>query len=317
MLRKSVKNYFVNLKYIFTPLGVLALGAVIGLCIFVPGVISAVRELADRVVVLTDGVEFDLTAFGNSIWNAGAALDWNDPAAAINVMLSKNWLIDTFTVSINALIPNGEQYAVQITEAVTQAAVSISVYAIILVVWLVIGAAGGFFLTKTLVRRDIAKRALWKYFLVALVDSVLTVSATALAAWLMSLWPPSVAISVLLAFVLCGVISLFEAYLVHGFKKVACKDVVNIKNVAMLWLSNLIIFAVTCALAAVVLIIFNAVIGLFIVVPLIEIYVIVISLNAEAYVKDKAAEACGSLPSAPSVVAAQAETAADTDEIRE
>ena len=41
-----------------------------------------------------------------------------------------------------------------------QAVAVISVYAIVLVVWLVIGAIGGFLLTKLLVRREIAKRAL-------------------------------------------------------------------------------------------------------------------------------------------------------------
>ena len=75
MILKSLKNYFVNLKYIFTPLGVLALGAIIGLSILVPGVISAVNELIDSVVELTNGVEINLSAFGNSVWSAGAALD--------------------------------------------------------------------------------------------------------------------------------------------------------------------------------------------------------------------------------------------------
>lgn len=313
MILKSLKNYFVNLKYIFTPLGVLALGAIIGLSILVPGVISAVNELIDSVVELTNGVEINLTAFGNSVWSAGAALDWSDPSAAIDVMLSETWLIDTFNGAIHALVPNGEEYAVQITEAVVQAVAVISVYAIVLVVWLVIGAIGGFLLTKLLVRREIAKRALWKYFLVALADGTLTVAVTWLTVWLATLWTPSIIISILLAFVLCSVVALFEAYMVHGFKKVAYKEIVNIKNVALLWLSNLIIFAVTCALAAIDFVIFNAVVGFFIAVPLIEISVMVISLNAEAYVK-AAATAAQARPQ-PSVLPdiAQPEAAAMTE----
>lgn len=312
MILKSLKNYFVNLKYIFTPLGVLALGAIIGLSILVPGVISAVNELIDSVVELTNGVEINLTAFGNSVWSAGAALDWSDPSAAIDVMLSETWLIDTFNGAIHALVPNGEEYAVQITEAVVQAVALISVYAIVLVVWLVIGAIGGFLLTKLLVRREIAKRALWKYFLVALADGTLTVAVTWLTVWLATLWTPSIIISILLALVLCGVVPLFEAYMVHGFKKVACKEIVNIKNVAMLWLSNLIIFAITCALVAIDFVIFNAVVGFFIAIPLIEISVMVISLNAEAYVK-AAATAAQARPQ-PSVLPdiAQPEAAATT-----
>lgn len=101
--------------------------------------------------------------------------------------------------------------------------------------------------------------------------------------------------------------------MVHGFKKVAYKEIVNIKNVALLWLSNLIIFAVTCALAAIDFVIFNAVVGFFIAVPLIEISVMVISLNAEAYVK-AAATAAQARPQ-PSVLPdiAQPEAAAMTE----
>lgn len=309
MIRKSVKNYFINLKYIFTPLGVLALAAVIGLSISVPGAISAVRELTDKVVELTNSVELDLAAFGNSIWHAGTALDWNKPSTALDAMLSEQWLTTAFSDAIHALVPNGEQFAEQIAEAVTQAVASVLVNVIVLAVWLIIGAIAGFLITKMLVRREIAKRAFWKYFLVAFVDAIITVAATMLILWLTLLWTPSIAISLLLGFLLCGIVSLFEAYLVHGYKKVACKDIVNIKNVAKLWLADLIIFIIACALIALDFVIFNAVVGSFIAVPIIEITVIVISLNAEAYVKD-AADVCDAPTSARSDVYEQTEPTA-------
>ena len=76
----------------------------------------------------------------------------------------------------------------------------------------------------------------------------------------------------------------------HGRKKVRMRQVVSIGNVLKLFCVNLIIIAVAFSFSFIVLAVANIVVGVFICLPLIEIAAIVMSLNAEAYVKDLAAQ---------------------------
>ena len=52
MLLKGIKNYIVNLKYVFTPLGTLFLGVVIGLSVLIPSLISSVEYVVKEVSAL-------------------------------------------------------------------------------------------------------------------------------------------------------------------------------------------------------------------------------------------------------------------------
>ena len=52
MLKNALKNFFVNLKYVFTPLGVMFLGALSGLAVLISSVTTAVSELSSGVTAL-------------------------------------------------------------------------------------------------------------------------------------------------------------------------------------------------------------------------------------------------------------------------
>ena len=91
-------------------------------------------------------------------------------------------------------------------------------------------------------------------------------------------------IVVLAFFVISGFISLIEAYVVHAVKKVKFKNIVNMKNVALLLFTNVIIFAISMFLVYLVYAVTNAIVGTFLSIALIEIASIVIGLNAESYV---------------------------------
>ena len=101
----------------------------------------------------------------------------------------------------------------------------------------------------------------------------------------MSVWKPSALISSLVSILLFGFVSLLEAYIVHAWKKVDIKKIVNAKNIFTLFATDLIIFllAGVCVLLAITLT--NFIVGIVIGVVLMEIAFIVIGLNAEAYVK--------------------------------
>ena len=59
MIRRGIKNYFINLKHYFSPLGVFALGVVLGISVLIPGTIASVKALAESVTQATGGVRVE------------------------------------------------------------------------------------------------------------------------------------------------------------------------------------------------------------------------------------------------------------------
>ena len=140
-----------------------------------------------------------------------------------------------------------------------------------------------------MVRHTIAKRARWKFFLSAAIDAALTAIIAALVLWLQAVWKPGAWLFGILSMILLGFVSLLEAYVVHGWKKLRLGAVVNFKNVGKLWITNLVVIAVTAVFVLAAFLLTNTVVGFFLALPLLEIAFIVMSLNAEAYVKALAA----------------------------
>ena len=153
------------------------------------------------------------------------------------------------------------------------------------------GMLAGYFLTRWLIRRNMARRTLSAFLLQALVDSVLAVLLTGICAWLATLWRPSILLSTLFSVIFFGAVSLLEAYLIHGRKKVTIKSIVNFKNIFKLFATNLIIFLLSAVLVAAVVFLVNVIVGVFVGIAILEIAFIVIALNAEAYVKKTAEKA--------------------------
>ena len=285
MIKQGIINFFKNLKYFFTPLGTLALGFIFGLSVLIPGMITSFSTLADSVQKILSDTTIDFNVLKGSAISAVQALDWNNPLEAIKTMLSNEWLMQTLNGCVSSFVESTEIYTTQFTTAINAFTNEVATYFVTVVVFLVLGLMGGFFLTKWLVRRNIAKRSLWKYFLNSFIDSLLTATLVALCVWLMQLWKPSALISSLVSILLFGFITLLEAYIVHAWKKVDIKQIVNAKNIFQLFATDLIIFllAGVCVLLSIVLT--NLIVGIVIGIVLMEIAFIVIGLNAEAYVK--------------------------------
>ncbi len=291
MIKNGIKNFFVNLKHFFTPLGVFALFVIIGLSVAIPACISAVSTLADDAARICNDTSIDLNALGDGVMRSVRALDWSNPTDAMQTILSEGWLKNTFVTCVDALVVSGgETAASQIAVAAETAVSGVAAGFVALVVFAVLGIAAGYMLTKFSVRRNMAKRGLWKFILAAAVDAVLTVLLIILTVWIEAINSVSGVIAGVLSMLVLGLIALLEAYLVHGRKKVRMRQVVSIGNVLKLFCVNLIIIAVAFSFSFIVLAVANIVVGVFICLPLIEIAAIVMSLNAEAYVKDLAAQ---------------------------
>lgn len=286
MIKKGLKNYFINLKYYFTPLGVFALGVILSLAIALPVISSSVHGLVDFVTSLD--VKLDFSAFLHKILDAVLDLNWRNPAKAITTMLSSDWLNKTFSDSIFALVQNVEPVAEQILEKINTCVSSIIFAFMVVLIFAVVGIICGYFLTKHLIRREIAKRTFWKIFLVSLFDAIVTAALPILSVYLSLLWEPSVYFVTVFLPIIWGFILLMEAYVVHGFRKVKLKEVVTLKNSAKLLLTNILVLLISSVFTSIISAIAGEAVGLLIGLPFVEIALIVCGLNAESYVKETA-----------------------------
>ncbi len=289
MILQGVKNFFMNLKYIFVPMGTVALGLVFGLSVLIPGALSSASVLVDSVAEILEGTPLDLDALLSSVTDSAGELEWSDPVTAVQTMFSDDWLTAALTRAVGALVGDVGAYTSELGAAAGVFAGAMGSYFATLVIFVFLGFLLGYFLLKIFIRRNMARRAFWKYLLISLTDSLITASLVAVSVYLLSLWQPSVFISTSVSLLLFGFISLLEAYIVHGLGKVEFKSVVNFKNILRLIATNLLIFAAAAAMVALLTALTNTFVGIFVGVSLLEIAFIVVGMNAEAYVKSFAA----------------------------
>lgn len=289
MILQGVKNFFMNLKHIFVPMGTVALGLVFGLSVLIPGALSSASVLVDSVAEILEGTPLDLDALLSSVTDSAGELEWSDPVTAVQTMFSDDWLTAALTRAVGALVGDVGAYTSELGAAAGVFAGAMGSYLSTLVIFVFLGFLLGYFLLKIFIRRNMARRAFWKYLLISLTDSLITASLVAVSVYLLSLWQPSVFISTPVSLLLFGFISLLEAYIVHGLGKVEFRRVVNFKNILQLIATNLLIFAAAAAMVALLTALTNTFVGIFVGVSLLEIAFIVVGMNAEAYVKSFAA----------------------------
>ena len=285
MIKQGIVNFFKNLKYFFTPLGALALGLIFGLSVLIPGIISSVSTLANEVESILSDTTIDFSALKNSIISTVQSLDWNSPLDAIGTIINSDWLMNTLNDCVGSFVKITEVYATQFKAAVNTFTHNIAECFAKFIVFLGLGLIGGFFLTKWLIRRNIAKRNLWKFLLHSFVDSILSATLVATCVWLLSVWKPSIFISSVISVLLFGFISLLEAYIVHAWKKTDIKRIVNVKKIFQLFLTDAIILVLVGVSVQLIVLLTNTFTGISVGIVLMEIAFIVISLNAESYVK--------------------------------
>ncbi len=304
MILSGLKKYFVNLKYYFTPVGMLAVGLVLGLSVALPTAFSALKQFINAVAEIIQSNNVDFTATEDYIVNSITSLNWEDPIGALGTMINGEWLKKLIDGSFELIGVELKVYADLITQAFEEMVVTIIVLIVLVVFLFFAGLVAGYALTRYLVRRNMARRGLWKMILASLADSLLTVSLFALCVWLASIWTPSVAFTSVLSVCVFAFTSLLEAYLIHGAKVVPFSAVMRISNAVKLVLCDFLIFFISLVLLVISIALTNVVAGMFIGFSFVEIAFIVIALNAESYVKDLADAAvapCEEIPEEPAV----------------
>lgn len=290
-----MKNYIKNLKFVFNPLGTIALGFVFGLSILIPVIMSSANTLVESVKSIFSNANIDLTALKESVVSAFQSLNWSEPLEAIKLMLSRDWLMQTLQMSLSTFVESMDVYTVPLTAAIDTFCISVFAAFVGLIMFVILGVIGGYFLVKCFVRRNTVKRTFKKYILANIVDTLLSFLIIFVCAWLYTLWKYSIFISVFFAFIIFGAIALFEAYIIHGRKKVNSADIVNVKNIVKLFVVDILILAITALLVMLLILITNLYVGIFVGIALVQIAFVVIGINAESYVVELVAKNQGVL----------------------
>lgn len=284
MIKSGIKNYFVNLKHFFTPIGTLAAGLFIGFSIFIPGALAILSALIERLSEIVQDASIDFAPLKDSVVDAVRALDWNDPIAALKIVFSRDWLEGVLNAALNAISNGLQPFADAIGEAVTAAVEGIKFLFAVVIIFAVVGLICGYCLTRFLVRKTMAKRTFKKFLFAVFVDSLVSAALLSLCLWLVTKWAPSIFLTSLLSLAVFGSVALVSAYLVHGRGNVAFKDVLNFKNVFSLLLINALIFLISLVFLALTILITNPIAGILIGFSFVEIAFLVMSMNAESYV---------------------------------
>ncbi len=295
MIGQGLKNYIKNLKFVFNPLGTIALGFVFGLSILIPVIMSSANTLVESVKSIFSNANIDLTALKESVVSAFQSLNWSEPLEAIKLMLSRDWLMQTLQMSLSTFVESMDVYTVPLTAAIDTFCISVFAAFVGLIMFVILGVIGGYFLVKCFVRRNTVKRTFKKYILANIVDTLLSFLIIFVCAWLYTLWKYSIFISVFFAFIIFGAIALFEAYIIHGRKKVNSADIVNVKNIVKLFVVDMLILAITALLVMLLILITNLYVGIFVGIALVQIAFVVIGINAESYVVELVAKNQGVL----------------------
>ena len=88
MIAQGLKNYIKNLKFVFNPLGTIALGFVFGLSILIPVIMSSANTLVESVKSIFSNANIDLTALKESVVSAFQALNWFASMYFLNVLFT-------------------------------------------------------------------------------------------------------------------------------------------------------------------------------------------------------------------------------------
>ena len=289
IILQAVKNFFKNLKYYFTPLGALFLGVVIALAAIVPSFLAALGDFGSAVGDTITGAGIDAEVFKDLFMDRVAELP-ADLTAAVEYILTTDWLSETLNELVQALTGEAEVYVAELELAAAGLIAAILGCVIVFVFFCALGLLAGFWITKKLVRKEIARRSLWKFILVTLADSVLLAAITFVSARIFRIWTPGGYIAMAASALVFGFVNLFEAYLVQAFGKVRFRDAVSVKNIALLFVGFLAVFLIAGALSALSVFLFGKVVGVAVAFPFIEIAIIVNELSAESYMKKMADE---------------------------
>ena len=155
----------------------------------------------------------------------------------------------------------------------------------------IVGLILGFILIMLFIRTDIEKKNILKVLLSAVVDSVILVVFILIIGGISSIASWGGIVVLLLFLALYSLATLFGSYINHGLKTVNFRHAVSFRNMFKLSIYNFLIILATIALGLLCLVIFNAIVGITMLIALFMVGISTISLNADSFVNALVANA--------------------------
>lgn len=290
MIKHGIVNFFKCLKYYLTPLGVVAIACAFALSIALPGIAKAPDDLFQEVSkFFTNQADWDAGRI--YIVNSVTELPWQaNLGGAVRTILDKSWLQTVLKNAIYAVYSSNQEMDAEILAMIAKCINHLLIYIVIGLGIIVLGYVVGYILLRMQIKRDIAKSEINKTFIFSVIKAIVDVLVMALCAFITYLWVWNSITTVLILALYTGFVSLIEAYFLHGRGTIKAKDIINFKNLVLLYITNIIIYAIGIGFTFGVAFLINNFVGLFLGIPLIEITFAVTGLNADAYIKSKVDE---------------------------
>ena len=230
MIKRGLINFLKGLKYYLTPYGSIFLFLAIGFCIAIPGWIGAITKLFSDVASLFKDTTYNWGDAKTSIFNSVMSLDWkNGVSQSISTMLSSDFLKKMLYDATAAAF--GRSDVKELIVSYVETCISTLIFfAVVILIFFVIGTILGFVFTRMQLRHEIAstKTKPLRFLLRTLLDAVAFVLFLFLATWISSLLNtvPTVII-IIIIMIIYAFLTLFKAYLVHGAKRIKFRKVVK------------------------------------------------------------------------------------------
>ena len=290
MVKNGLKNFLHCLRYYLTPLGIFAIALVIAFSVALPGLIQAPKDLFDGISQILN-TPADWNAFFNYIIDKLATFDWNnDLAGSVAAVTDKSWITNTLLEAVKAAFSSSGDVQEEIINLIAQCIAGMLKSILWGLLIIAVGCIAGYVVLKTQIKRNIAKGSLKKVAIGAILKITIDLILMGLGAWLTFKWAWAIFPFLLFFIFANGFFNLIDAYYIHGQGVVSFKEIVNIKNFFLMYLTSLIIYAIGIGVTLGIATLINNFVGVFLGIPLLEITLVVVGLNAESYVKEIADE---------------------------
>ena len=285
MIKKTLKNYISNLKFIFTPLGVLTMFVLIGLSIVFTNVSNALTTMVNEIQKIISAQQVDFNAAKDVALNRVVALDWKQASESFQTITSQEWLLSVLNESAHAAFPNSEEFAQQVNDIIMTCVGTIMANVMVLLILTVIGVLVGYMVLKYIITKEMVKRSFWRALLKTLLHTLLNLTIIALIVYLVSLLKVSLMINLIISFFLYFIVNFFESYLIYAVKKVPAKKVFNTKNLLFLLLSSFIVAGISVGLCLLFYYTLHIVAAFIFMVTIVQIALVTNELLGESYMQ--------------------------------
>lgn len=279
----SIKNYFRSYKYIFTPLGIISLFLIISLSIAIPGIINAVMKMVNTIAQTFEGYTIDWDKTGGYFTNFLMQQNWGDLNGTVAKFTDPAFLSESFTSIVLQIFPDLPVDMALVQATVSECVSQIFTYVLLVLVFVILGFIISFFLTRMFVKQEIVKRRIWQRIVFSLLDAAISLLVIWGVLSVLKLGPAGIPL-VILILLAQAILSIVEGWLIHGFKTIKLKHVLNFKNVLALILSSLLIIVLGVGTVLLVNLLGMTVVTVVIALSMFIITNAVVTANSEGYV---------------------------------